>query len=292
MNTKQQIVVGLGELLWDILPSGKQLGGAPANFAYVANALGNEACVASRIGIDEAGNDALEYLRALNIKTDFVQTDETRTTGSVIVEIDINGQPTFSILENVAWDALEFSHDWQELAQRADVVCFGSLAQRTSHARTTIQSFLRTTRHDALRIFDVNLRAPFYTKEIITASCELATIVKLNDAELSFVAEMLELNDKPFDELRCARRLLERFKLKLVCITRGAHGSLLVTPNDFHEHAGIETQVVDTVGAGDAFTATLAHFYARGATLANISDAANRIGAYIASHAGATPKIE
>lgn len=291
MHAEQYLFVGLGELLWDILPSGKQLGGAPANFAYIANALGNNAAVASRVGMDDAGHEALKRLRALNIKNDFVQIDDTRETGKVIVQVDADGQPGYDIPENVAWDALAFADEWQELAEQADVVCFGSLAQRTAHARSKIQRFLHATQHNALRIFDINLRPPFYTKEIIVASCELASIVKLNAAELAHIAEILELGDTTSDELTRALLLLEKFKLKLLCVTRGARGSLLVAPNDFHEHPGFATRVVDTIGAGDAFTATLAHFYVRGATLAQINEAANRTGAYIASHAGATPKI-
>ena len=156
-------VVGLGELLWDLLPTGKQLGGAPANFAYITSLLGDEGIPASRLGQDDLGNEAIRRLTQLGLSGGFIQTDATHPTGRVNVELDSAGQPRFEICESVAWDFLEWTPQWQKLATETDAVCFGSLAQRSAQSRSTIRSFLQATRRDAVRVFDVNLRQNFFT---------------------------------------------------------------------------------------------------------------------------------
>jgi len=283
-------IVGIGELLWDRLLAGEQLGGAPANFAYHASLLGNHAGVLSRVGCDRLGEQALARLRQLQLTTDFIQQDETHATGAVAVQVDANGQPDFIITEDVAWDYLEFTPQWQALAATADAVCFGSLAQRSQTSRQTIRRFLEATRKDALRIFDVNLRQSFYTREIIAESFALARLAKINHQELAQIAGMFKLSGS--SEAERARQLLIEFALELVCVTRGNHGSLLVSHKETVEHPGFAIEVVDTIGAGDAFTAALAHHYLNSAALTVISEAANRLGATVASHAGATPFIE
>jgi fructokinase len=282
-------IVGIGELLWDRLPEGEQLGGAPANFAYHASLFGSRAGVLSRVGKDRLGDRALDRLRSLRLPADFVQLDEARATGTVVVEVDASGQPDFIITEEVAWDYLEFTPQWQALAAGADAVCFGTLAQRSPASRQTIRRFIGATRKDALLIFDINLRRPFYTREIILESFALARLAKINRDELAQLAAMFELSGS--SEIEMARRLLGEFALELVCITRGSQGSLLVSRAEAVEHPGFAVDVVDTVGAGDAFTAALAFHYLSRAPLAVINRAANLMGATVAGHAGATPAI-
>ena len=287
MTGAKHSVVGLGELLWDLLPSGKQLGGAPANFAYITNLLGDIGIPASRIGIDSLGTEALQKLTQLGLSADFVQHDPVHPTGTVRVEIDVAGQPRFDILQPVAWDFLEWATPWQRLAREADAVCFGSLAQRSAQSRSTIGSFLRATRPDTVRVFDVNLRQNFYSREVLADSIKLATIVKLNHEELPKIMGLFELEHR--DEKDSARLLLSMHNLKLVCVTRGDNGSLLISADQCSEHAGVKVKVADTVGAGDAFTATLVHGYLRGIPLAQVNETANRVGAWVASQFGATP---
>jgi fructokinase len=287
MNQRAQIVVGLGEILWDFLPNGRQLGGAPANFAYIASVLGCESAVASRIGADELGREAIAKLSALGVSSSYVQTDPLRPTGRVLVEVHQQGQPKFEIVESVAWDFLEWSDRWQKLAQIADAVCFGSLAQRSPQSRNTIRNFLRETRQESTRVFDVNLRQSFYSAEVISESLKMASIVKFNHEELPVIANLLGI-ESANDEL-AARELLVAYGLELVCITRGANGSLLVNRAKSHEHSGIVVQVADTVGAGDAFTAGLVHGYLQGASLQAMNDLANRMGAWVSSQPGAMP---
>jgi fructokinase len=284
---KKHTTVGLGELLWDIFPEGRQLGGAPANFAYMTNLLGDEGIVASRVGSDDLGEAAKHRLERLGLGTSCIQQDPTYRTGIVEVEVDTKGQPTFQIAEPVAWDAFEWTAGWQTLAQRADAVCFGSLAQRSARSRQTIHSFLKTIRPETTRVFDVNLRQSFYSWQILADSAKQADIIKLNHDELPTVVELLGF---PFhDEDSAAEWLRHTFHVKLVCITRGARGSLLVSEYAKDEHPGIPVEVADTVGSGDAFTAALVYHYLRRASLATMNEAANRMGSWVASQTGATP---
>jgi len=281
-------IVGLGELIWDLLPAGKQLGGAPANFAYISGLLGNESIVASRIGADDPGREALARLEQMNVSTRHLQIDASHPTGTVRVELDARGEARFAMNENSAWDYLEWTQSWAELAGRADGVCFGTLGQRAIQARRTIIRFLEQTRPRALRVFDVNLRHSFFDIHMLSQSLELATVVKLNLEELSTIAAMLNLPAQEDEAI--ARQLLERFSLELIAVTRGGRGSLLVAPAaDAVEHPGFSVEVKDTIGAGDAFLAALVHFYLRRAPLPFISEAANRMGSWVATQAGATP---
>jgi fructokinase len=281
------VIVGLGELIWDFLPEGRQLGGAPTNFAYISHVLGNRAIVASRIGADELGREALSRLKRMGISSDALQLDPAHPTGTVRVQIDERGEAHFAMNENSAWDYLEWTSVWEEMAPQADAVCFGTLGQRNEQARATMLRFLKQTRAEALRIFDVNLRHSFFTAEMLNDSLRLATVVKLNSDELSTVALMLELDGHEEESL--GRCLLALFDIELVAITRGENGSLLVTNEETANHPGFQIQVKDTIGAGDAFTATLAHYHLRGASLGIINEAANRMGAWLATQAGATP---
>jgi fructokinase len=284
--SKRNIIVGLGELLWDLFPSRKQLGGAPANFAYITSLLGDEGIPASRLGGDSLGADATRRLVELGLSTEFIQKDADHPTGTVKVAVDRAGQPRFEIFESVAWDFLEWTPQWQKLAQQADAVCFGSLAQRSEHSRATIGRFLLALRKSAVRVFDVNLRQNFYSAEVLSESMKLATIVKLNHEELPKIMSLFELEIR--GEEASARQLLLH-GAKLVCVTRGGNGSLLVSAGESSEHPGFRVKVADTVGAGDAFTAALVHGYLRGTSLAQINETANRVGAWVASQLGATP---
>jgi fructokinase len=285
--TKRFNVVGLGELLWDLFPGGKQLGGAPANFAYMTSLLGDEGLVASRVGNDALGRSAARRLQRIGLKSSYLQLDTLHRTGTVKVHVDPAGQPTFEIAESVAWDFFQWTTEWDHLAGQADAVCFGSLAQRSPRSRATIRSFLQRVDRDTVRVFDVNLRQAFYSAETLDESLRLTDIVKLNQDELPIVVKFLghPLEDEPGG----ARWLRDKYGLKLVCVTRGAMGSLLVNEKETSEHPGCKVRVVDTVGSGDAFSAALVYHYLRRASLSTLNEAANRMGAWVASQTGATP---
>jgi len=287
MASQRYKVVGLGEILWDMLPAGKQLGGAPANFAYISSLLGSDGIVASRIGNDSLGNEAVQRLTALGVTTEFVQCDPIHPTGVVQVKVDHAGQPTFEIAENAAWDFLDWTSDWQILAQQADAVCFGSLAQRGPVSRATIGRFLTATQTKAVRVFDVNLRQAFFSSEVLAESMKVADIVKLNHEELPRIIQLFGIEHR--DEITSADTLMELHHLKLVCVTRGCRGSLLVSQQGLNEHPGYRIQVADAIGAGDAFTAALVHEYMGGSTLAEMNETANRAGAWVAGQVGAMP---
>jgi fructokinase len=296
-GTQQHVVIGLGELLWDLLPEGRRLGGAPANFAVMAGRLGNRAVVASRVGTDALGEEALRALEALPADSRFVQSDSEYATGTVTVSLE-TGEPEYTIHEPVAWDRLTLTPEWRELAQTADAVCFGTLAQRGETSQGAILGFLDETRPECVRIFDVNLRKPFWTPEVLRDSLGRATILKLNAHELPHV--LMGTGTCPYpsqaedDEeiVGEARRLMERYPMDLVCVTLGATGSLLVRRETHHRHHGLRARVKDTVGAGDAFTAALAHYYLEGAPLEVLNEAGNRWGAWVASQTGGMPPMQ
>ena len=287
--TEQPLMVGLGEVLWDFLPSGKLLGGAPTNFAYMASVLGDRGVVASRVGNDNLGREAYDQLERLGLNTAYLQQDPLSPTGTAGVALDSFGQPTFSIQESVAWDRLQWTPEWQELAARADVICFGSLAQRSETSADTIDLFLSSCKPDALRIFDVNLRQSYYAQKILTRSLGHANIVKLAEQELIAVGSLLGLQGSSTKSL--ARQLRQIHEIELVCVTRGANGSLLVSEHECVSHPGFAVKVVDSVGAGDAFTACLAHHLVRGHSLSEISGYANRFASWVATQVGATPEV-
>ncbi len=279
-------VIGLGEVLWDMFPEGQQLGGAPANFAYITNLLGDCGIVASRIGRDALGEEACLQLTKLGLQTSYIQTDDAHSTGTVKVQVDAQGQPSFAITEGVAWDFMAWTPEWEALAEKADAVCFGSLAQRSAVSRATIHKFLAAAKAKATLVFDVNLRQHFFSGEALEDSIQLADIIKMNHEELPRVAQLL--GAPASEEIVSAQWLRREYDLRLVCVTRGAKGSLLVSENNVHEHPGFRAIVADTVGAGDAFTAGLIHHFLRGAPLAVMNEAANRLGAWVASQRGAT----
>jgi fructokinase len=287
--TQPTLMIGLGEILWDFLPSGKMLGGAPANFAYMASVLGNEGVVASRIGNDNLGREVLDMMRQMRLSSAFVQEDPEHLTGMAGVRLRADGQPEFEIKDSVSWDFLEWTPIWADLASSADVVCYGTLAQRSPISRETIQQFLRAVSENALLVYDVNLRGAFFTIEILRNSFMLAHIAKLNVDELFQVSDLL--NTGGSNEEERALRLLNEFDLRMICVTRGSEGSFLMSKDKTVVHSGFRIRVADAVGAGDSFTACLAHNYVLGKSLEEISESANRLAAWVATQAGATPAI-
>jgi fructokinase len=286
----RKTIIGLGELLWDLLPSGERLGGAPANFAVMASRLGNHGVIASALGGDARSEQALQQLGGFPVDLSFVQTIPKQPTGTVGVEFHDN-EPHYVIHKPAAWDFLEWTPEWQKLAAQADAVCFSTLAQREPASRATIRQFLAATSPECARVCDVNLRPPFFSAEVIAESLEQATIFKLNETEVPQVLAMLGAKAEP-DLQAAARWFLEKYPLQLVAITLGAEGSLLVTRDSSHRRLGIAGNVVDTVGAGDTFTAALVDAYLRGASLATMNEAGNRWGAWIASQRGAMPELD
>ncbi len=288
MSEKRFCIVGLGEVLWDRLPGGKRLGGAPANFAYIAAQLGDRGIIASRVGNDADGVEIVERLRSAGVETDSIQVDEDHQTSTVKVELD-DGQPSYEIKENAAWDFLELTGNWRDLALRCDAVCFGTLAQRSTVSRKSIHEFLSFTNISAQKIFDVNLRQRYFSRDIINESLAAATIAKVNHEELPIVADMFQIAGS--SEIELGKNFREKFDLELVCITRGGNGSLLITENKTSEHAGIKIEIADTIGAGDAFTAAVTHGILRGWRLDEVNREANGVAAYVASQLGAMPAI-
>jgi fructokinase len=291
----KKTVVGLGEVLWDILPEAAHLGGAPANFAYMASLMGDRGVVASRVGADARGREARRRMEAIGLPVTFLQTDTDKDhpTGTAQARVDGKGQASFVIAQPAAWDFMEWTAQWRDLARETDAVCFGSLAQRSPQSRETIRNFLRATSQDAVRVFDVNLRGDFFSRELLEESMSLADIVKLNDEELPRIMELGgHSNDHDAGhggEKSSAEKLLSLYDLEVVCVTRGNRGSLLVSKAGSSEHPGFHVKTADTIGAGDAFTAGLTHEYLHGASLDGMNEAANRVGAWVASQAGATP---
>lgn len=276
-------VFALGEVLWDLLPSGAVLGGAPANFACHARALGAETTLVSRVGEDELGSEILRRLEAKELPVPFIQVDAQRPTGTVSVELAADGQPHYIIHEGVAWDAVEATDAALAAVQRADAVCFGSLAQRAPVSRAAIQQMVAASPAGALRVFDINLRQSFYSRELIEQSLTLANVLKLNDAELPVLEEMFSL---------CGIEALAlRFGLRAVALTRGGSGSVLWADGVRSEHPGVATMVKDTIGAGDSFTAAVVLGLLAGRPLDAINQLANEVAAFVCSQSGATPQL-
>lgn len=286
-------ILGIGELLWDVLPTGQQLGGAPANYSVMSGRLGNHATILSRIGQDELAQQTRSLLSSYPVDVTLLQSDVLHETGRVTVEL-AEGQPSYVIHAPAAWDFMQETSGWIDAVGQADALCFGSLAQRHPVSRQTIYSLVQSARASCERIFDVNLRDPYFSEEILRASIKLASVVKMNDQEVPRVLGLIGLHvQNGADALRAgAEALLEHFSgLRLVAITCGGDGSLLVSRDDWHRHPGVPTRVADTIGAGDAFTAAMTHYLLQHAPLKTLNEAGNRWGSYIASQAGAMPAI-
>jgi fructokinase len=281
------ILVGIGELLWDLLPAGSHLGGAPANFACIAALLGASGVVVSRVGDDQLGREALAGLQRHGVDGTFIQIDPEHPTGSARATLARVGSAEYGIAEDVAWDYLQWIPELAKLAAQADAICFGTLAQRSPASRETIRRVLACSRPECLRILDVNLRAPFHSLKLLEDCLRRANVLKLNSEELPSV---LRAGKLPAALASDAAPMLQRhYGLRTVCITRGAGGSVIAFGDKTVVHPGVAVEVVDTVGAGDAFTAALAVQLIAGSAPERVSEAANQVGAWVASQAGAMP---
>jgi fructokinase len=281
-------IIGVGEVLWDLLPNGRQLGGAPANFAYHARALGAAASVVTRIGNDALGREILSRFREMDLPIATVQVDEIAPTGTVTVSLDGQGIPQFIIHEQVAWDRLALTEQAMKEMGKAAAVCFGSLAQRDVTSRGAIHGLLEAAPAAALRVFDVNLRQKYYSRAVIEHSLRLSNVFKLNDGELPILAEMFALGGSTRDQIE---RLAEDYGLRVVALTRGAEGSLLYQQGRWSEQTAQRTHVVDTVGAGDAFTAALVMGLLNDVDLDSIHATSAELARFVCSCPGATPSL-
>jgi fructokinase len=286
-------VVGLGEALWDVLPSGKVLGGAPLNVACHAHRLlggRGDGIVASRVGADSLGDEVLADLTRRGMTTKFVQRDPVHPTSTVTVELHA-GQPTYTFAADIAWDHLERPKELLELATTCDAICFGTLAQRTRQSREAIWSVLFAG-YGAMLLFDVNLRQGFYDRESVEEGCRRATFVKLNEQELPIVADLLEL--PPGSSHQRLLRLLDRFEIWGAVLTRGERGTLIVMPDQIFDSPPVSypaAPTADTVGAGDACSAAVLVGLVLDWPLERTVALANHMGAYVASQPGATPDL-
>lgn len=284
---EEKIVVGMGEALWDVLPDGKKIGGAPANFAYHVSQFGLPSCVVSAVGEDALGREIVENFTSKGLNH-LIET-VPYPTGTVQVEIDQAGIPQYEIKENVAWDNIPYTALLERLAQRTRAVCFGSLAQRNVVSRNTIDRFLdampRTD--DSLVVFDVNLRQGFYNEDILRSSMERCNILKINDEELIAVSRMfgypgIDLQDKCWI-------LLGKYNLKMLILTCGINGSYVFTPRNVSFQPTPKVEVADTVGAGDSFTAAFISGILKGRSVAEAHSCAVRTSAFVCTRPGAMP---
>lgn len=282
-----KIVVGMGEALWDVLPEGKKIGGAPANFAYHVSQFGLPSCVVSAIGNDALGKEIIENFTSKGL--DQLIAEVPYPTGTVQVEIDQTGIPLYDIKENVAWDNIPYTEHLDALAKRTKAVCFGSLAQRNVVSRETINHFLDTMPKDddSLIVFDVNLRQGFYNKEILCKSMQNCNILKINDEELITVSRMfgypgIDLQDKCWI-------LLGKYNLKMLILTCGINGSYVFTPGNVSFQPTPKVEVADTVGAGDSFTAAFIASILKGKSVTEAHSIAVKTSAYVCTQKGAMP---
>jgi fructokinase len=281
-------VVGMGEVLWDLLPAGPQLGGAPANFAYHAHALGAQADVITRVGNDDYGREIIRRFHGMALPETSVQVDETAPTGTAKVTLSGDGLARFTIQENVAWDHLALTSEAVAVAGNADAICFGTLAQRCEPSGSTIRKLVASAPPRALRVFDINLRQRYFSQPLIEQSLRLANVLKLNDSELTILADMFGSTGSNERQIEW---LVQTFKLNLVALTRGPNGSLLYQEGRWSDCPSRPARVVDTVGAGDSFTAALVLGLLRKMSLDEINLIANDVARYVCSQPGATPPM-
>ena len=296
-------VIGLGEALFDCLPDGRKLGGAPANFAYHVSQFGLNGCAISAIGDDELGKEIIDTFKAMqrSVSTfDFRLSTVEQPTGTVKVTLDDKGIPQYEICLGVAWDNIPLTEEMLSIARQAQAVCFGSLAQRSKVSRATIHAMLDATPADALRVFDINLRQQWYTAEIISESLHRANILKINDEELDVVATMLLGEPTTPGQLiatdadltrRICRELIARYQLKMLILTCGAIGSYVFTANEESYIATPKVTVADTVGAGDSFTAAFVAQLLNGKTMRQAHEKAVAVSAFVCTQHGAMPVL-
>ena len=286
MTTNVKYVVGLGEALWDILPDGKKLGGAPANFAFHAGQFGLNAIAVSALGEDKLAEETIEQLEAKKLA--YCMPRVPYPTGTVQVTLDAGGVPTYDIKENVAWDNIPFNKDIEAIARKTRAVCWGSLAQRNVVSRNTIYSFLDATPKDCMKIFDINLRQNFYTKEAIRASIKRCNVLKINDEELLLMRGMFGIENTS-DEEAC-KWFIEQFDLRYLILTGGATFSTIMSNDgEVSTLATPHVTVADTVGAGDSFSGTFTGRILNGDSLGLAHRAAVNTAAFVCTQEGAWP---
>lgn len=288
-TSKNKYVVGIGEALWDILPEGKKIGGAPANFAYHASQFGLQSRVVSAVGNDKLGNEIIENFQSKKVHSLIEKVNYT--TGTVQVELDSEGVPCYDIKENVAWDNIPFTDSLLELAQQTCAVCFGSLAQRNVVSRETINAFLQAmpNGNGQYKVFDINLRQSFYTKEILCQSMQQCNILKINDEELVTISRMfgypgIDLQDKCWI-------LIAKYNLEMLILTCGVNGSYVFTPGNVSFVETPKVEVADTVGAGDSFTAAFIAAILKGKSVVEAHQLAVSVSAYVCTQHGAMPQL-
>ncbi|MCI7597799.1 MAG: carbohydrate kinase [Prevotella sp.] len=282
-----KLIAGLGEVLWDCLPEGKKLGGAPANFAYHASMFGYQAYAVSALGNDALGDRTVEELDKKHLRHIMPRIDFP--TGTVQVELDEEGVPTYDIKRDVAWDNIPFTAEMEDLAKRCSCVCFGSLAQRNSVSHDTIHRFLHSTPKDCLKIFDINLRQNFYTKEIIQESLNACDILKINDEELVTIGRLfgypgLDMENKCY-------LILGKYNLRMLVLTCGTNGSYVFARGMKSYQPTPKVEVADTVGAGDSFTGSFAAAILAGMPVEEAHKLAVEVSAYVCTQQGAMPKL-
>jgi fructokinase len=276
-------ILCIGEVLWDALPEGLFLGGAPFNVACHLRGAGLAATMVSRIGEDQLGEEVLRRAERYGVGVDLIQLDSSLPTGFVRVKVDPEGNPAYEIVEPAAWDAIETTSELLRRAADARAIVFGSLAQRHARSRATIARLWEST---ALMVFDVNLRPPYDDRAIVERSLRRADVVKLSEPEMERVSEWFGLRGSPRERVRA---LAEEFSCRVVCLTRGSEGAALWHESEWTEHPGFTVEVRDTVGAGDAFLAVLLAGLLAGGSDAALLQHANLIGAYVATQYGAVP---
>lgn len=282
-------IAAFGELLWDLLPAGKVLGGAPANFIYRINSFGDHGTLLSKVGNDKAGKDAREAIRRLGLSDENIQTDYEFPTGSVKVKIDENGNPDFNITTDVAYDHIEINYEMIDAFSEADCVCFGTLVQRYGISKNTLRELIHES-PDVVKFLDINLRKKCYTAASVEESLRMANILKTNDEELLITKELLGLKSVNLKDL--AKEALETFDLEIILCTLGSNGAFCLTREDaFHYDPGYQISLGDTVGSGDAFSAGFVHYYMNGHPIDEALRFGNAAGAMIATTTGATAPV-
>jgi fructokinase len=281
-------LVGIGEVLWDLLPEGRKLGGAPANFAHHAKALGAECSLVTRIGDDELGRAILRRCDEAGFAQETIQVDDIALTGTVSVSLSSGGVPSYVIHENVAWDRLTVTAPALDAVRRADAISFGSLAQRSDNSRQSIRTLVAAAPRHALRVFDINLRQNYFSRDVIHQSLGLANVLKMNDAELPLLAQMFSVSGSIRQQMET---VAQAFDLHLVALTRGSAGSLLLRAGEWSDCPSAATTVVDTIGAGDAFTAALTLGMLCQMPLSQVNSLANEVACHVCGAAGAMPPL-
>jgi fructokinase len=278
--------IGIGEVLWDLLPTGKLVGGAPSNFAYHTQQQGASSCIVSAVGNDSNGNEIKEALLKKNLTTDYIQTVDY-PTGTVDVNLNSSGEPSYSINENVAWDYISLPKNIDKQIKHTAILCFGSLAQRNAYTRNSIKKIIQKVNDDCLIVFDINIRQSYYNKEIIQESLAFCNVLKLNVDELAILRSLLNL--KGLDDKVVIEKLMKQYNLKLVALTYGSKGSVLMTPNNVSQLKTPKINVLDTIGAGDSFTATMAMEFVKDKSLDKVHQRAIEVSSFVCQSNGAMP---